>query len=861
MPPHDLTLHRVIPRAVPTMIGRRIGRYRVLAPLGRGGMSSVWRAHDELLGRDVALKLLDDELASSPRARRRFRHEARVAASLDHPGVAAVYDSGEADGATFIAMALIDGETVAERLERSLMPIDEALRVAGAVVGALAHAHAHGVIHRDVTSRNIMLARDGRVLVLDFGLALAAGVSRVSSSRTMVGTAAYMAPEVLQGRDADARSDLYGLGVVLHEMLTGRVPFEGERREAITYAALNQEPTPPSRWRAEVMPGLDRVVLRLLAREPTARYASAEALMADLAAVGDEAKAAALVGTPAASSGSAPGTRSVAAELVESGHRPLYLVLVPFEVEAGAGADASAARLASNLSRALSTSVTHLGRVHLVTAEPPAPEETVASYTRRVGAHALLAGTVQVESATARVAWRLLDADRGAQIAGGSVRGAAADVVSLEDELVADVRRGLGLKVETGGFDSRAVTQVPAAAERYQQARQYLTRSDNEASVDGAITILERLVAAAPTDASCHGTLARAFLAKYALARQHHWKDRAAAEVERAMELAPDAPETLLALGELHSRAGRPEEARVSLERALFSDPSSFEGRLDLALVLGDLRRGQEAVTRCREAIESRPDDWRGHHIMGMIRLARGEYALAIEAWQRALTLCPDNARVSDNLGTALFRSDRIADAVDAYRQSVAIRPTALALTNLGTALFFEARYPEAAAAFQTATELTPADPIVWGNLGNAQRLSPGLGGHARESLERAVGLMEERLSRTAQDADGWARIAGWYAALERRDEARLACGRALDIDGESASVLASVGHTYVLIGEIDVALRHLGAALDRGYGVGLLERSPDLRSLGEDPRFLEILARAAGRRPSGPEGVNPTGG
>ncbi|MFI5372194.1 MAG: serine/threonine-protein kinase, partial [Candidatus Eisenbacteria bacterium] len=392
------------------MIGRRVGRYRVLAALGQGGMSSVWRAHDELLGRDVALKLLDEELAGSEQARRRFRHEAQVAASLDHPSVAAVYDSGEVDGVTFIAMALIDGETVAERIGRSLLPVDDALRIAIAVAGALAHAHARGVVHRDVTSRNIMLARDGRVLVLDFGLALAAGVSRVSSSRTMVGTAAYMAPEVLEGRDADARSDLYGLGVVLYEMLTGRVPFRGDRRETLTYAALNQEAEPPSRRRAEVTPALDRLVLRLLARDSAERHATADVLLSDLSAVragaSSQEHAHAPTDTPTATSSEA---RSVAADLLASGAGPLYLALVPLEGSGDTGSETLATRLAGDLSEALSTSLTHLGKVHLVAgAGAPAPGEDPGAFARRSGAHALLSGTVRVSGAHARVTWRMV---------------------------------------------------------------------------------------------------------------------------------------------------------------------------------------------------------------------------------------------------------------------------------------------------------------------------------------------------------------------------------------------------------------------------------------------------------------------
>jgi len=216
------------------MIGRTIGRYRIVARLGEGGMGSVWRADDALLSRPVALKFLPETLAASPEARQRFLREARAASQLDHPGIATVYDTGEADGRVYIALQLIEGETLAERLKRTgWLPIAEAVRIARAAAEALAHAHGKGVLHRDVTSGNLMVTAEGRVVVVDFGLALPEGATRLTQSQTVMGTVAYLAPEVAEGKPGDRRSDLYGLGVVLYEMLTGRLPFAGERREAV----------------------------------------------------------------------------------------------------------------------------------------------------------------------------------------------------------------------------------------------------------------------------------------------------------------------------------------------------------------------------------------------------------------------------------------------------------------------------------------------------------------------------------------------------------------------------------------------------------------------------------------------------
>ncbi len=267
------------------MIGTIIGRFRLVGELGRGGMGTVWKAEDQLLGRPVALKLLSPSLASLPDARRRFLREARAASALDHPGVARVHDFGESGDRVYIAFACVQGETVSERAARAPLPYADAARIVAEAADALAHAHERGVIHRDITGRNIMVTTEGRAVVLDFGLALAAGSSRITSGSVTMGTAAYMAPEIAQGRAADERCDLYGLGVVLYELATGTLPFAGRRPEEVLYSALHQAVEPPSRRRPGLPEGLERVILRAMARDPGLRYQRASELAADLRAL------------------------------------------------------------------------------------------------------------------------------------------------------------------------------------------------------------------------------------------------------------------------------------------------------------------------------------------------------------------------------------------------------------------------------------------------------------------------------------------------------------------------------------------------------------------------------------------------
>ena len=265
--------------SVPTLLA---GRYRIVSPLGSGGMADVYLAEDERLGRLVAVKVLKAQLAADDEFVERFRIEARAAASLNHPSIVGVYDRGSVDGTTYIAMEYVRGESLKQRLRRvGALPQDEAVTVALAVLSALAAAHARKIVHRDVTSYNVMLDEGGRVVVTDFGIARM-GDSALTRTGAMMGTSSYLSPEQAQGRPADERSDLYSLGVVLYEMLTGRVPFRGETDVAVAMQHVSTAPPNPRTLEPAVSEALAGVAMRALSKNPDDRFQTADEFAAAL---------------------------------------------------------------------------------------------------------------------------------------------------------------------------------------------------------------------------------------------------------------------------------------------------------------------------------------------------------------------------------------------------------------------------------------------------------------------------------------------------------------------------------------------------------------------------------------------------
>jgi TolB-like protein/predicted Ser/Thr protein kinase len=268
------------------MIGQTVTHYKILETLGGGGMGVVYKAEDTRLKRTVALKFLPPELTRDPDAKERFSHEAQAASGLQHANICVVYDVDEtADGQMFMSMEYLEGETLKKKIERGPLELGQALRYAVQIAQGLVEAHRHGIIHRDIKPANVMVTSLDVAKIVDFGLAKLSGQTMLTKTGSTIGTAAYMSPEQARGEAADHRTDIWALGVVLYEMLTGRHPFAGEYEEAVTYRILNEDPEFVTKIRPEVPTRIDRIIERAIAKDPARRYQSVHELCADLEAV------------------------------------------------------------------------------------------------------------------------------------------------------------------------------------------------------------------------------------------------------------------------------------------------------------------------------------------------------------------------------------------------------------------------------------------------------------------------------------------------------------------------------------------------------------------------------------------------
>ena len=272
------------------MIGETILHYKILEKLGEGGMGEVFKAQDTKLKRDVVIKFLPHRVSSSYEDKKRFMVEARAAAAVNHPNIATIYAIEEIDKQAFIVMEYIDGEELTQNINDGLMKVDDAINVIIQIAEGLGKAHEKGIIHRDIKSSNIMFTKDKKVKIMDFGLAKLTDNSVITIKGTTLGTAAYMSPEQTQGKSSTNLSDIWFLGVVAYELLTGELPFRAEHAAAWSYVILNDEPTPPSTIDKRIPQQFDSVILKMLEKNPSDRYKNVQELIERLHNLDEEQK-------------------------------------------------------------------------------------------------------------------------------------------------------------------------------------------------------------------------------------------------------------------------------------------------------------------------------------------------------------------------------------------------------------------------------------------------------------------------------------------------------------------------------------------------------------------------------------------
>jgi eukaryotic-like serine/threonine-protein kinase len=658
--------------------GRTIAHFRVQEPIGAGGMGVVYRAEDTRLGRPVALKFLLPLYSIDAKAKARFVREAKAGAALDHPNLCSIHEVGTTEGGQlFLAMPLYAGETLKTRLEREdTLPLNEVFAIARQVAEGLKSAHASGIVHRDLKPGNIMLLPDGSVKILDFGLAKAMDQS-VTETAGRLGTAAYMAPEQVRGDAVDGRTDLWGLGVVLYEMLTGHKPFGGDDEIAVAHAIIHDEPDAAWTLRSDVPARLEDVVTHLLQKSPAARYASAAPLLADLAIAAQAAgRSGALASLSRSWRRSRRGVRAHRRWVVAAGASaaigliayaaagrqqasvtaPLRtaIAVLPFR---NLSADGSHAYLASGLQEEIQSQLYKvpalkvIGRNSVMGYGGPNPPP-VRQIAQELGVGSVVDASVQVAGNRVRVNVQLVDGATEAPLWVESYDRTLEDALALQSDIAQQIVATVGAALS--GTERNALARIPTTKTQayllYLRGREYDRRPGWKAvNLDSAIASYEQAVTLDPDFALAHAALSadhgnmywlRRDMTPARLARQR-------AEAEVALRLAPDLPQAHATMSAVHGNGPGIDileglkEIRIAL-RGAPNDAQLWNGVAASYRRLGMWEQYDEPFERAVQLDPRNVELLRDYG--GFTHARMGRYAEAVRWYDRALTLLPDTA-------------------------------------------------------------------------------------------------------------------------------------------------------------------------------------------------------------------------
>ncbi len=770
--------------------GTPLGRYQIRSRLGKGGMGEVYLADDTQLGRLVAIKLLPPETTSDEHARKRLVREARALATLDHPNICSVYEVGEADCRSFIAMQYIEGETLDLRLKRKPVELKETLTIATHIADALTEAHTHGIIHRDIKPSNVIITSRGQAKVMDFGLAKviqqahaieseAETEALLSTFGAILGTVPYMSPEQVRSEALDARSDIFSLGVVLYEMLSGRQPFARQSAASTVSAILTHEPPPLARYALNVPEELQRIVRKCLEKDRERRCQTMRDVALDLENVLRQNES--LQDVPR-SSRQQQATGGAAGTLTTSHKRTTRkaidsLAVLPLDNMSN---DPDMEYLSDGITESLINTLLQLPKLRVVSRSTvfryKGQKIDLGEVRQQLGVRAVLTGRVRRVGDRLMIGTELIDVVNDTQLWGDHYNRKMSDVFEVQEEIAREISEKLLLKLSGKEKQrlSKRHTNNPEAYQLYLKGRYFWNRR-SEDGIKRSIEYFNQAIALDPSYALAYAGLADS----YALLGCGH--------------------EGRVPPKDVYPRA------RAAAMRALEIDDTLAEAHTSLGFVKKDYEWEFAGAEReFKRAIELNPNYATAHHWYAESLVVLGRLAEAITVVNRAQELDPLSLMISAQVGWVLYHVRQYDQAIEQYRRTLEIDPDFwIAHLFLGLVYEQKGRYEEAIAEFQKAESQS--------------------GGHIEASS--SLGYV--------------------YAVSGKRDEAQKILDELKGRIEKEYLPPFGIALIYTGLGDKDRAFEWLEKAYEeRDLILVYYLRFPQLDSLRSDPRFTDLLRR-----------------
>lgn len=841
------------------------GRYEVCEQIGVGGMGEVFRAWDRTLKRDVAIKRMKVVGPAAGTQRTQLLQEGRAASAVNHPGIVHIYDVFEEADTTYLVQELVKGTPLRSKLGAPL-PLDEFGAIARECAEALEAASSKGIVHCDLKPDNILLTAAGHPRILDFGIArhlqeqvgpldptIALGgpeeqaiehaSAELAEKAGLAGTPAYLSPERIAGQPADGRADIFALGIIFYEMLTGTHPFRRNTTRDTLTAVATETPPAPTEINPKLPPAIDPFVMAILKKDPRERLGTPREVLEQLAVV-----------LPSPRTEAGPSTRrrvlsvagflaailllSVGVTLIRdiwqrqsapSSPSVPYIMVQPFDSLTEEAQDAYFAR---GMTEVIQARLARLDGVQVVDSKAD------------VGAQYAIEGSLQRSDDELRITCKLMDRGRDVNLAGVLVEGPVARLFALQDELTAKLAATLAEwfddvgQVEPGARPTADVT----AYDYYLQARGYLQSPGGEADLRIAVDLLDKALALDPEFALARVGTGEAYWALYGETRNATWARQAEEIALEAQEVSPGAPEVYKLLGTVYRGTGDADQAVSSLRKALGINPRDVESMRSLAWALYDSGNIEEAEHTLLQAVALRSSDWASHSHLGSFYFRQQRIEEAYEAFARVVELTPDNARGYRNLAGMLQLLKRIPEAMEAYERSLSLAPDYRTYSNLAQLYGSEGENEKAATAYHKALDINSDDPRVWGNLASVSFLLEREDSYTDSLYQRAVEKAEVMLGVNPNDVELLFLAAEYNGLIDNHTRATQLIERALTLSPDSPDVLFQASVAYEFNNDREKALLFVRRTLEAGCPPDKWYDHPGLEALVNDSTFMKTV-------------------